>query len=459
MQHAALRLAVKHGLIDKATVIRRRLANTYQETGSYGLAEKLLDECRPPDDANAETSLTWHNASAILAERRGFIGTAERHYDRAVALLPEGGHERTRFAAVLSNAALIKVDLGKLGEAKDLAKQLSCAAGRHAPLSARLGELRLKAAIAEAESRFLQAASLWQKIMDLAGRETGGDSAHHLDAVLWKATCLEAAGRKEAAVDLLETELAFARGRLDGALPPDATGIATWLGRHRLFVGDADSAYGLLAETAVIEATRGNIPSQVELFAGLAEVAGALGEVEAAILLGKMSVHFLTQSVADLSITREASKAFLSVRLAAAKQLITRLIDSGRIPEAVSIPRIVQDDRFADAVLRDATLVAPISEIPMRDGEVRMLGSWCDHCAEMMNKQAETADWRMPVAARNASQGELNKRAKRTRAVVSRLMTYGIGTQRVPGAPAVASPPRGDRGRRSLRRRTGLDRH
>ena len=82
VQRTSLELAQVHEA-EAVTRIKRRLANTLQDGGHFLTAHKLLREVRPSKGAGAIEKLSWYNASALLAERRGDIRNAVLYYREA----------------------------------------------------------------------------------------------------------------------------------------------------------------------------------------------------------------------------------------------------------------------------------------------------------------------------------------------------------------------------------------
>ncbi len=429
VQRTALRLSQRFQIPHETKTLKRQLANTCQEMGDYGLAEQLLSELRPEPDADNSEHLTWLNSAAILAERRGATRAAEAYWDEAIARFPRRGKQRVGIAAILSNAALLKIDLGKLDEAKCMAAQLGCMDLSTGPLSTRMGALQLQAALARAQGRLKRAATILRRAADLV-RESASLAPHLLvEVAVAEAKIHEQLGDPGEARRVLAEAVSVAQSDGDDSLPDYAWAAALMLAKLRLGEEDTESALTSIDEIILGETSRGDAVGRIQLLQCLSSVAAKRANADGSILLGKMSLSLLTDLRNDAGLSPlpddvddEAENLFV-------QGLINRLASVGRIPEAAHILDLQRRETARALLARGERTFAALPPVPLREAERKVKEAWDGLCSSGEALRQTSADWRKSSTERSRAKRELSKTQK-----ASRTLLYDALSREMDGA-------------------------
>jgi len=364
----ALPLAEKLGDQARLIGLKRRLANVCQDQGLFELSSQLMREIEPDETTTTNDRLAWLNGAAMLAERTGDLATAFSTYQKAVEVFEQLDDSHAKFAAVLSNAGLLYLDFGMADEARRCAKAMSRVIKGGPPLSARLGQKRLQARLATAEGRIQRAERIWALAERLVER-AAKDPLKLAEVTLQRAKALWAAGQLDMATGTLRRRL----GQLPSSLPDHLIDLAVLLAAYELQSGEFDSAETLLELAFVAEAHRGQVEAEWQLFACLADLAEHHGNSDAAIILGKMAVTTIAHTVSPLSTLRDERRAYLADRYQPYHNLLQRLIDAGRFPEATQVQTMFKSEQAFMFASRDVAADRRLKQVPVRREEALLI--------------------------------------------------------------------------------------
>lgn len=403
-QQKALKIAKKNKLFSACEEIKRRLANTCQDTGDLEMARHLLADVQPDDKADPLVKVKWRNSSALLAVKRGFIGEAINHFDNALDVLPENEPDRISVAALLSNTALLMLDIGMNSSALSYAEVLFDLDLNQAPLSTRLGECRVRAALKEAAGKHADAVIIHQEIIDLIDGTSNNNSILLVDAIVGKAKALIRIHREKEAMCLLSETIRQYGKEGGGGLPIHVLDAANTLAGMQIEAGQVSMAKALLVEIAKSEIPQGRVAIQMKMMANLAEISAAQNKLHGAVIFGKIYADLLSKSVADASITNTSRHAYLQRHERTLRRLAERLAELARIPEALMICALIRNEYMTQ-------LANPVDQrfeaqpaVFFQKNEKQLSSRWKKLCQEAVHQQAELNDWRnsSPIKKRAA---------------------------------------------------------
>lgn len=371
---------------------QRRLANAYQDAGHLLLSERLMELSRPPENSTTVERAAWLNGWARLLERLGRPLDAASTYDEAVLLFSELGDRATTVAAILSNAALLDIDLARPATARERATQIeSIVENASAPLHSRVGLHRIRAALALAEDDKEKALQVWQSAAGLFERDAGGDRAQLGEIHAYIANLQLALERKADAQATLERYLA---PRVDD-LPVYAVQPAALLASLLLEDGATERALDLLRRALDAELARREPEQLWRVYSGFADAVAEAGLPTASILLGKLAVEQVNATSRQLETDRTALRSYLHQRLVPHRRLIDRLAAAGRLPEAMHIQRRIKVEQMAEIVRRDRSLSSPFEALPKSVNEEAAADAIEQVSRALIWARDATVDWRL----------------------------------------------------------------
>lgn len=348
--------------------IKRRLSNVYQDAGFFDLALGLLHDIEPTTRASAIERIAWLNAAAMLAEQTESIASAEQYYKEAVQLFSEAKPPRSEFAAVLSNAALLSLDLGKIDEAMRLVRFMALICRENAPLSARLGLLRVKARIARSHADHHQALQIWKEADSILRQSAGADELRIAEVIAIQAELLWEVGDKDRALSLLDLEPLHSS---ESIIQPAYVETAILRARFLMDQNDISTAQRLLTMAFAAELPRGQTEAEWKLQAAVSQLADMSEKLSAAIFFGKLAVRTIQKSISALPPLRSERRHFLGARIAPFQRLIDVLIRSGRLPEATQLQGMMKTERLFHDLSRD-------QRVDLRTEELKLSASECN---------------------------------------------------------------------------------
>lgn len=403
---AALDYFVSSNDTDSAMTHRRRLANAYQDAGYLKLSTDLMQLCRPSDNETPEVRVAWLNALALLYERQDKLLEAAEAYDSAVALFSDLKRPVTEFSAVVSNAALLDIELGRIQTAYERAQQLNsldwCGP---APLHSRIGNFRIRAELALTEKDHERALNIWLEAANLLKRDAGNDPAQ-LSKIFTNIARLQIwLGREDQAQELLEAFLSEFPLELPVMSVPPALVLAKLLREQHDLVGATQ-----LAQRALISELGRREPENLwRSYHELSEVMFASGARDKAIFLGKCAVDQIHKTSRLLEVDRTALESYLDDRLIAHRSLIDKLAVSGRLPEAIHVQRMIKIELHNVLVNRDRSHSPSFQPLPKSALEHATYSKVDQHSQKVVEARDISVDWRLKPAQRLAAKQVLTQ--------------------------------------------------
>lgn len=401
----------------KAQRLKRRLANSLQDSGYFVSAQRLMAEIRPGFDEGPAERLAWFNAAAMLSEQTEDFSKAMSYYDHALDAFDEiPVAEQGKFTALLSNSALLCVDLGRIDEAAELFEKQKLLVERGAPLSARLGLCRVAGRLAEVSGDIEGAVSKWESAEQLLERSAEGDDVKLCEIVSQKAGLQWKSGKRREAIETLERllERTSEYGLRTHEIEP-----AIQLARLTLDDGRQPSRDQLCA-AFVAEAGRRRLETEWKLFAVMADLADLEGQRDAAILLGKLAVGTIGKSIAALHGRPAERHAVVEARLQPFESLTERLIASGRLPEAAHIQSLHKIERLFHFAARDTRVVQRSHDVPMRTDEKEL----AEHFEDMSKKLRGGRDAVVLQASSDRASFDIAQHELEARTLFERVLKY-----------------------------------
>lgn len=370
---SALGWALEASAEPQVRTIRRRLANLCQDVGRFSEAAELMYLARPDEAAAPRDQIRWLNPAAMLAEQCEDLSAARAHYASAIEHFYDLPTPRDDVVAVLSNAALLYIDLGDTREGERLLALLEAELGPHSPLGAQIGQHRVRARLAMAAKNIDSAILEWKRAEALLAKSAAGDAIKRAEILVMQAELLWAKGAKHEAIDALRP---LAPSMDSTVIQAHQIRPIVQLARFRLTDGEVEGAGEYLEIAFCHESLRRQLETEWRLMAVLADWAEAASKRQAAILFGKMSISAIRRAVSPLDLSVVTRLAYLSERLDPFRRLVDRLIDSGRFPEAASIQAMIKSERLFHFASRDVRVVARENAIPMTSGEASFAGAY-----------------------------------------------------------------------------------
>lgn len=345
LQKHGLAIAEHAVLVDDARRIKRRLANTLQDKGLFVLAERMMVEIMPGLGASAQDRIGWYNASAMLAERRGRLREAVDNYQSALSAFDElEAKKQSDFAALLSNAALLFLDLGDEARVDRVISRLQGLVADGAPLSARIGYERLQGRMEEAVGNIVAAERHWANAARLVEAFAENDISRAAEFAAIRARLLMEVGDHAKAIEVLQP---FDILKADGA--DHVHLIEATIERVRAAGASASFSDHRepLAVAFAAELERGDSEIGWRLLALLSDWTHDQGNHDAAIVLGKLAVRSIFAANMSLRGSNREQAAHWRARAQPQISLLDRLIAAERLPEAEQIMALVQIDRIS----------------------------------------------------------------------------------------------------------------
>lgn len=376
-------LAQTHQL--STTQLVRQTAVTHELRRELGQATALLDQIRPDEASSDDARLKWHNAYGIIEWRQGRIAQARSHFCAAVNALPTDPTAAGLVRAVLSNAATLDYEIGRIESGHAYAEQMDAMADLSQTFATQRGLLRLRAIRADLQGDQLAAAKHWQDAFALVLSQTPNDTEHLLEFATLAAANFRKLGDDMAAEEIIEDVL----GRCPDNQRHLASSAMVLQAELLLDIGHVSTARNILNEVVQIEAVRDDAEREVPLLAALARVAAQSGAPYAAVLLGKMALT--ARLNCGVSLQYDDITALLTLTKEAALRLIDALNRQARFAEAGAIRRLYARHIQADMLQRHAAEVGAMPAVPFRESESLVAARWSDLRGQVANFTGSSA--------------------------------------------------------------------
>lgn len=405
--------------VDDVAAGQRRLANAYQDAGHLSLSAVLMRKSRPDKSEKPLGRAAWLNGSALLYERQGRFLDAAAAYDEAVLLFSDLGDQAVRVAAILSNAALLDIDLGRPNTARTRAAEIEeIVASGSAPLSSRVGLQRIRAALALAEDDKERALLVWQSAAELFERDADGDPAQLGEIQTYIANLQLGLGRHDDATASLDRYLT----QFDVGLPVYAVQPAVMLAQLWLNTGARDDAIALLSRALEAELGRREPEQLWRVYSGLADALAESASLSSAILLGKLAVDQVHETSKPLESDRTALQSYIHQRLVPHRRLIDRLATAARLPEAMHVQRRVKFEQLAEIVRRDRSLTSRFQPVPKTAREEATANKLDALSRAIVEARDGTVDWRLLPKQRSVCEKRLKELRNQSNGVIQELL-------------------------------------
>lgn len=330
-QAQALSYAQKSGSLDHIWRLKLRYANTAQDAGLLELSQSLLNETTPETGADPEICVRWHNAAAMLAERRGMLSSALEHYASAIAAYDDLPAPQAALAATLSNAALLRAETGNFRSARILLRRLQLLPVKQAPLSTKLGLKRVEALLAEYQGDYAFASRKWQQALRMVSRSADGAKPIAAELAADLARVYRERGLHKRAIDTLEP---YARSnlrasQLDEPLLPAIQYLAYQIEQHQgVQLGP------ILHRIFAQQLERPDATVEWQLFQVLGSYAALQNKNRAAVLFGKLAIRSIVRALTSLPRTSIDADRFQKEKHRLFAEVIERLLVQSRLAEA-----------------------------------------------------------------------------------------------------------------------------
>ncbi|QTL03281.1 CHAT domain-containing protein [Aquabacter sp. L1I39] len=375
VEDAIERLKAALELLDDGTdgalslTTRRFLANALQDKGDLAAAAEMLGAIEADTRADPVLHAQTLEALASVCERRGDPAAASSAYERALASCAQAPEaERAGLALVLVNAGQHAADLGDLPRARRLLAQARRWGGKPLSLALAVALDAARADLAVAEGLPARAVRILKRCARKVAAEAGTDCPDVLALVVAAEELDREAGRRPGAAARLRQAMERAACAQDHPYR-----VAAQLLRAELLIADGalEEAEGEVRAAFAVDAARGRAAALSGLFHAAAVLASARRRDRASALFGKMAVAAtMPAPVAALAVRQRS--AYLARRERPFRQLVATLATHARLPEAEHVHALVQRDRLADFVARDAALVWDAPPVPLRVDEEAM---------------------------------------------------------------------------------------